>query len=81
MTAITRDDWLRAMAEAGVSSGLVDDQEAVTVAEFALMLGCSRSTANGRLEALTRHGKAIRTKKTVLNDYGRKINGKAYRLL
>lgn len=79
MTGITRDDWLKALADVGKSS--VDDQGAVTVLEFAVMFNIPRSTASHHLRKLEAAGRAIRTQKRGRNDYGRDVRYIAYRLV
>jgi len=79
MTGITRDEWLRALDEAGVRSR-ADDQDALTQYEYADMMGLPVATARGHLKALVRVGKAIETTKRQQNSYGRLITYKAYRL-
>ena len=81
MTTITRDEWLKAMSEAGLTTHEVDDQSALTVPEFAEMMKCPRGTADTKLRALEHHGKAIKTRKTVLNSYGRLVSMKAFKLV
>lgn len=68
MTTITRDEWLKALEEAGVNA-LSDDQGALTVAEFAAMFGICRTAAVRRLEHLCAAGKATRTQKRVAKTY------------
>jgi hypothetical protein len=77
---ITRDEWLKALADAGVDHD-ADDQSAVTLPEFAAMLGVTRTTAAHRMQVLVRKGKAIRTHKWCANDYGRRIQYVAYKLV
>lgn len=77
---ITRDEWLRALTEAGVASPDVDDQDAVTIIEFQEMFGLPRNTAAFKLRALVTAGKATETRKVVLNSYGRRQSLKAWRL-
>ena len=78
--SITRDEWLHALTEAGIDTGAVDDQDAVTVAEFMAMFNLGRNTAQHKLDALAAAGKAALTKKVAINSYGRRISQKAYRL-
>jgi DeoR/GlpR family transcriptional regulator of sugar metabolism len=59
--SISRDEWLKALVEIGET--VEDDQQAVTVAEFAEMFTMSRCTASRRLELLVTEGKATRTRK------------------
>ena len=77
MTRINRDEWLKALGEAE----RVDDPEAVTVMEFATMLGFAREAASRRLQALVKAGKAEKvTKRCAISD-GRLMSLSAYRLL
>lgn len=68
---IARDAWLKALEEAGQPTE--DDQEAVTIREFAEMFQLRREAATRRLEALVAAGKATRTTKAsaVLDGAGR----------
>ena len=77
---ITRDDWLKALSEAGMSTHAVDDQGAVTISEFAEMFTLPYQTARNKLARLIRAGRATETEKTVVNSYGRRVSMKAYRL-
>ena len=78
-TTINRDEWLAALTEAGVHS-MVDDQDAVTVNEFAAMFGKPLGTARSQLISLEKAGKAIRTTKREKSAYGRWIWYVAYKL-
>lgn len=80
MTSINRDEWLAALAEAGFDRPDIDDQSAVTIAEFAAMVGIPEATASNQLRALVARGKATRTFKRKINAYGRRISYVAYRL-
>ena len=78
-SGINRDDWLRALDEAGLS--LADDQGAVTIHEFAEMFGnLHHQTAWRRLEGLVSAGKAVKTRKFVTARDGRRLNAVAYKL-
>lgn len=77
---ITRDDWLRALGEAGYHED-EHDEHALTVNEFAEMLSIPKTTAANRLHALVMAGRAERTFKRAVNGYGRRITFKAYRLI
>jgi DNA-binding IclR family transcriptional regulator len=59
--SISRDEWLKALTEIGES--VEDDQQAITVAEFAEMFTMSKCTAARRLDTLVSEGKAARTRK------------------
>ena len=76
---ITRDDWLKALTEAGAN--LEDDQDAVTVAEFMAMFDLVRYTAERRLRALAAAGKATVTRKRMTATDGRRVYCIAYRLI
>lgn len=78
-TTITRDDWLKALAEVSGHDG-TDDQDAVTHDEFADMLGVPVSTAHSQLQRLVASGRAVRTSKRGRTRYGRNIRFVAYRL-
>lgn len=80
MTAISRDEWLKALNEAGLPTE--SDEEALTASEYAeLMGGIPRSTANGHLDRLVRAGKAIRTWKRQIRSDGDTIMSPAFRLV
>lgn len=79
-TEITRDDWMRALSEAGINDG-EDDQSALTVAEFTALIGCSsRQAAVRRLNVLEVAGKAKRTTKRSRTTDGKVIMMSAWRL-
>ena len=78
--SITRDDWLTALNEAGYTVD-VDDQSAVTIGEFAEMFQVTTSTAQSRLDALVKAGKATVTQKWGTTSYGRRVQYKAFRLV
>jgi hypothetical protein len=80
MAAITRDEWLKALSEAGYQDD-VDDRDAVTLDEFAAMCRIPRSTADSRMRALVLAGKAEKTRKWGVNSYGRRLQYVAYRLV
>jgi len=67
---INRDQWLNALTEVGLAYD--DDPDAITINEFAAMIGTQRIAAKTRLDALVAAGKATRT---------RKNNAIAYRLV
>jgi len=75
----SRDDWLKALDDAGVMS-IQDDRQAVTVNEFASMMGFTHMTASRRLQALAAAGKATRTIKVALVANNRRFPCVAYRL-
>lgn len=77
---INRDEWLKAIDEAGMA--LEDDQSAVTIYEFAELFGLVPNTAWRHLEKLVKAGKAERTsKRKTCPDGKRAWHYKAYRLL
>ena len=76
--AITRDEWLKALAEIGLSSE--HDAEAITIGEFAALFGVPIGTARHRLNRLVAAGKATRTRKNGVSRYGRATAFVAYRL-
>ena len=80
MSGITRDEWLKALHEAGLHDD-TDDQGAVTVAEFADMMGFHRLTAERHLKALAAAGKATKTQKRVRFRNGRVSGCMAFRLI
>lgn len=74
---ITRDEWLAALGEADTPM----DQDAVTVSEFAELIGTARMAANTRLVALEKSGKAVRVNKIVVCGDGRRVRVRAYKLV
>jgi len=80
MTGITRDDWMQAMADAGMAQA-EDDQSAITVKEFMAMFDppMTFNPAKAALEKLVTMGKATKTFKRV-RDGVRVDNKPAYRL-
>lgn len=79
-TTIKRDEWLKALADAGIDD-TVDDQDAMTTDEFAAAFGVNRFMAEERLKKLVAAGKAVRTKKFGLTSAGKRFHFLAYRLL
>jgi hypothetical protein len=77
--SINRDEWLRALADAGYDDK-TDDQGAVTVAEFAEMFGLQRNAAERRLLRLEALGKATRTRKIGPRADGKRLSMVAFRL-
>ncbi len=59
---IDRDVWLKALATVGCDDA-TDDRDAITVDEFATMIGIARMAASRRLDRLVAHGAAVKTKK------------------
>lgn len=80
--SINRDEWLKALSDAGVVPG-EDDQGAVTVLEFAAMFTppLVRMTATRHLEKLVTAGKAVKTRKRSQDPNGRFHSMVAYRLV
>ena len=76
---ITRDDWLQALADAGVP--LEDDRGAVTVNEFAEMFALTSWMAAYHLRNLHAKGRAVRTSKRGPDTAGRQKMLVAYRLV
>lgn len=76
---INRDEWLHALAEAGIDQ--TSEPDAVTVAEFAAMLGVRDHTAARQLQALEQAGKAKRTRKRSARRDGRMMSHVAYVLV
>ena len=76
---ITRDDWIKALTEANVSTD--NDQDAVTVREFASMTGLGSWMAGYYLRKLYAMGKATRTSKRGVDMGGRPRTLVAYRLI
>jgi predicted ArsR family transcriptional regulator len=79
VSGISRDVWLKALADVGVNDG-IDDQEAVTISEFAALIGISREPAERRLEKLAAAGAAVKTRKWSVGRDGRRVHMWAYRL-
>lgn len=78
MSGISREMWLSALSEVGISDE--SDPDAITIMDFAALMGLKRETARGRLGALVAAGKATRTKKRIQLQDGRSISAVAYRL-
>lgn len=81
MTTISRDEWLKALTEAGMANPDEHDDSAVTIREFAQMMGLAEFTAATHLRNLEAAGKATRTRKRLVNSYGRTVAYIAYRLI
>ena len=75
----TRDDWLRALGDAGLHAG-TDDPTALTVPEFAKMMDLPRHTAARHLDKLEKVGKAIRTRKWAHASDGTRRSYLAFKL-
>jgi len=78
---ITRDDWLKAVADAEEKSRELPDSDAMTVQEFATLIGKHRIGATERLRTLVAMGKAERTRKKILRTDGVVVTVTAYRLI
>lgn len=78
-SGISRDEWLKALAEVG-ESDQDDDPEAITTSDFMAMMGLDRQTARRRLEKLVTLGKATRSKKRERLTDGRLVRSNGYRL-
>lgn len=78
--SITRDDWLRALNEAGIAAA-EDDQGAITVAEYMALVGVQYDTARRQLRGLVTAGKATQTFKRTRGADGRSLSLKAFRLV
>lgn len=79
MSGISRDEWLRALEEAGVDDR--NDPEAVTAHELGVMLGIDHQAAARRLRKLEAIGKATKTRKRTAAADGRMSFMVAYRLV
>lgn len=78
---IGRDEWLKAMEDAGMLVEKAVDPEAVTIAEFATLFGMPTEAAGRKLRALARAGKATRAQKWATGSDGRRYLTTAYRLV
>lgn len=76
---ITRDDWLTAMKEA--EDAALPDTDALTVEEFAAVIGMKNHAARKRLRRLVESGKAAQTTKQIRRSDNRVITTTAYRLV
>jgi hypothetical protein len=77
--AITRDDWLQAIAETAESKA-DSDPDLVTYADFAAMAGMAIATASKQLNTLAAAGRAVRTTKLVIAGDGKFRRVVAFRL-
>jgi predicted transcriptional regulator len=75
---ITRDDWLNALKEATVPEPA--DEESLTIAEFAALLGVERAQASKRMRLLVKKGKAELTRRQIRRVDGGLIYVPSYRL-
>jgi hypothetical protein len=69
-------DWQKIIEE----TMRVDDQDAITVAEFVEASGRKRTSARILLDKMVQDGKAIATEKTKTTPHGRTHWVKAYKL-
>lgn len=79
-SGIARDEWLKALDEAGVKE-VRGDPSALTIAEFMEMFDIPRHTAARHLKQLERTNKAVRTTKLASGTDGRRLLQIAYRLI
>jgi hypothetical protein len=79
--SINRNEWLKAVADAEAKAREVPESDAMTVQEFAAMIGMNRIGATARLRTLVEMGKAERTRKKIRRSDGVVITANAYRLL
>lgn len=77
-SGISRDDWLKAIAD--VKQVPTDNADAVTVQEFMALMGLTKWTASKRLNELATAGKAERTYKFIRSSLGGIVKIPAYRL-
>jgi hypothetical protein len=77
MNPITRDEWLRAVADA---EGPLD-QDAISAGELGAMLQIPSRTALDRLSRMVSTGKAVRTFKVVTDASGRRRRVTAFKLV
>lgn len=77
--SISRDEWLKALADIGQDERT--DEDAITVSEFAEMMGIKRTAAGDRLRMLVQAGRAIEKRKAVFDSRGRRCVHLAYRLI
>lgn len=76
---ISRDEWLAALAD--VVAPPVDEQDAMTVVEFAALYRLSRAGAEVRLKKLLEQGRVRRTAKTLTLSDGRRRSYTAWALV
>jgi predicted ArsR family transcriptional regulator len=77
-SGITRDDWLTALHEAGISCE--HDDTATTIDEYAAMFHICRATARNQLDRLVETGVAVATHKRLPRRDGRVVSFRAYRI-
>jgi hypothetical protein len=79
-SGINRDEWLKALTEAGLEVH-EDDQSAISIQEFADLFRVHYYTASRRLNQLVAKGKAVKTRKHTRGADGRRMSMVAYRLV
>lgn len=77
---ITQDDWQQAIQALGINES-IDDPNAKTCSELAILWNCHRATAVSRIKALVTLNKAEQVSKEQVNSIGRRIRIVAYRLI
>lgn len=76
---INRDKWLKALKEATETP--LPESDAVSILEFAAMIGVNRAQADRRMAQLVAAGKATQTTKLKRRTDGGVIKIPAYRLV
>lgn len=77
-SGIRLDEWLKAVDAANAER--VVPSKAVTIQEFADMLGCGRGSAMYKMKRLVASGRATQTKKTLMRTSGIVYTATAYLL-
>ncbi len=77
--AITRDDWLKAIAET-TADKVEQDPGLLSYYDFAAQMGVAIATARSRLNGLVAAGRAVRTTKRTVTPDGRLRTIVAFRL-
>lgn len=81
MTDINRDEWLAAVKVAETDGSVLPPSDALTLIEFAALIGMKRYGAKVRMDTLLRLGKAVRVTKLFRRSDGAVVTTCAYRLL
>ena len=76
---ITREQWLKALAEAEPTPD--NDPNTLTRAELCEVFGLAKSAVGERMARMVKAGKAIRTTKVIVDGAGRRLRVSAYRLV
>ncbi len=76
---ITRDDWLKAIAETTADKA-ESDPSVLSYYDFAAQMGVAVATARSRLNGLVAAGRAVRTTKRTVTPDGRLRTIVAFRL-